>query len=71
MSLVGHVQDGVIVFDEPIDLPNGTTVRVEPVATESPRSLADLFGDLTGSVTDLPPDMAEQHDHYLYRTPKK
>ena len=31
MSLQGHIQNGVVVFDEPIALPDGTQVRVEPI----------------------------------------
>jgi hypothetical protein len=26
---------------------------------------------LAGTVDDLPPDMAEQHDHYIHGTPKR
>lgn len=29
MSLDGHVENGVVVFNEPVALPNGTPVRVE------------------------------------------
>jgi hypothetical protein len=35
------------------------------------RTLAEQLGDLIGSVTDLPPDMAEHHDHYLHGAPKE
>ena len=31
MSFQGHVQDGVVVFDEAVSLPNGTKVVVQPV----------------------------------------
>lgn len=31
MSFQGHIERGVVVFDEPVDLPNGTEVRVEPI----------------------------------------
>ena len=33
MSFQGHIQNGVVVLDEPVSLPNGTEVRIEPVAT--------------------------------------
>jgi len=34
-------------------------------------TLAEQFGDLIGSVPDLPADMAEHHDHYLHGAPKE
>ncbi len=76
MSLEGRVQDGVVVFTQPGVLPEGTRVRVEPVAVEraapegGPSLLARL-GDVVGAVADLPEDLAAQHDHYLYGTPKR
>ena len=33
MSIQGHVQNGVVVFDESASLPEGTRVIVEPVPT--------------------------------------
>jgi hypothetical protein len=35
------------------------------------RSIAEQLGDLIGSVPELPPDMAEHHDHYLHGAPKE
>ncbi len=32
MSFQGHVCNGVVVFDEPVAIPEGTAVRVEPLA---------------------------------------
>ncbi|HTU20013.1 MAG TPA: hypothetical protein VMG10_18255 [Gemmataceae bacterium] len=29
MSFLGHIQNGVVVFDEPVSLPEGTAVKVE------------------------------------------
>ena len=67
----GHVQNGQIVLDEQVTLPDGTAVRVEAVvraeaAIEKPKTLAEQFRNSIGSVPDLPEDMAAQHDHYLY-----
>jgi hypothetical protein len=31
MSLHGHIENGVVVFTEPVPLPNGTPVRVEAI----------------------------------------
>jgi hypothetical protein len=33
MSFQGHIENGVVVFDGPVPLPDGTRVRVEPVAS--------------------------------------
>jgi hypothetical protein len=36
MSLSGHVENGVIVFDAGFSLPEGTRVAISPVAGEMP-----------------------------------
>lgn len=67
MTYKGHIQNGIVVLDEPVDLPEGTEVIVERV---EPGTLADSLRDFIGAVSDLPEDLAENHDHYLYGTPK-
>ena len=62
MSLTGHVQDGVVVFDAPNAWPDGTAVKVE--AIEAPpnstkRSLLDRLGDAVGKVEELPADASQ------------
>lgn len=32
MVLQGHIEKGVVVLDQPLALPDGTLVRVEPIA---------------------------------------
>jgi hypothetical protein len=32
MSIIGHVSNGVVVFDEALSLPEGTRVEIQPVA---------------------------------------
>jgi hypothetical protein len=76
MSYVGRVKNGVVVFDEPIQLADGTEVRIEPIAIpeKSPpegRTLAERFADVIGTVPELPADMAAQHDHYLHGAPAR
>lgn len=76
MTLHGTVRNGVIVFDQAPLLAEGTKVEVVPVAspsTEQNESRPTLHGvlDLAGSIKGMPPDMAEQHDHYLHGTPKR
>jgi hypothetical protein len=76
MTYRGIVKNGVIVLGETAALPEGTEVRVEPIArgenfpSEGP-TLAEQFRDVIGTVPDLPSDMAENHDHYLHGAPKR
>jgi hypothetical protein len=76
MSLEGRIHEGRVIFDVPVSLPEGTRVSVEPVSEPSKengdgQSLLEILGDVVGSIDDLPSDLAEQHDHYLYGTPKR
>src|SRR6516165_7538384 len=43
-------------------------VRIEVLSHTEP-TLFDRLGHLAGKAKYLPPDAAEQHDHYLYSTP--
>lgn len=64
----------MVVLEEGIALPEDAEVRVELTKEEgSPetRTWAEVFGDSIGSVHDLPPDMARNHDHYIHVTPKQ
>ena len=79
MTFTGQVQGGQIVLPSPLPLPDGTSVKVEPVlgdnaltspAGEKPMTFRERYADVIGKV-ELPPDAAEQHDHYLYGIPKK
>ena len=46
--------------------------RVEELAqTPSPTSVWALLGKWAGKADGLPPDLAENHDHYLHGAPKK
>ena len=71
MTLEGRVQNGAIVLEPPIQLPEGARVRVEILSSDSGPTLFDHIGHLAGKAKHLPPDAAAQHDHYLYGTPKK
>ena len=57
--------------DQPLPWPEGTEVIVEVAGAGPQETLAERFREVIGSVTDLPDDMAENHDHYLHRTPKQ
>ena len=56
-----------VVFTD-ANLPDGTEVRVEPLPA---KPLSERLSDVIGIVQGGPPDLAENHDHYLYGTPKK
>lgn len=74
MSVTGHVQNGVVVLDTPNVLPEGTPVKVEPIAAAIPpktRSLLDRLGDVVGKAEGLPADASQNVDHYLYGHPKQ
>ena len=75
----GHVEKGVVVFDDSAALPDGLEVRIELIGNVEKESLLDEDG-LTlgqkllkhaGKSVGLPADLAVNHDHYLYGTPKK
>lgn len=67
----GHIENGVVVFDKPTSLPEGTKVRIVPIVETRRKTLAERFKNIVGAVDDLPEDMAERHDHYLHGTPKQ
>ena len=74
MGYRGRVKNGAIVLDDPLALPEDTEVLVEPVKHDDgpnqTRTLYERFERFIGVVDDLPPDMAEQHDHYIHGTPR-
>lgn len=71
MTYRGHIENGSVVLDEQVILPEGTEVRVEPVSTRSRTTLAERFKDVIGCISDLPADMAESHDHYNHGNRKE
>ena len=79
IELTGKVVNGVVVLDEPGRLEDGTTVRVQPLEENSEagekdiNSLREMLLSHAGVIedSDLPPDLAENLDHYLYGTPKR
>ncbi len=71
MTYKGHVRNGAIVPDEPINLPEDAVVRFE-IATvdtvendcETP-TLAERLASVIGKAEALPADGSENHDAYL------
>jgi hypothetical protein len=70
-SILAKFDGSVIVPDEPLALEPGQRLRVEieAVAADEPR-FAGLL-ELETDISDAPSDLASQHDHYLYGTPKR
>jgi hypothetical protein len=72
MTYCGHVENGVIVFDESAQLPEGTKVTVD-VKSESvvPDGYVSPLLKYAGKALGLPPDASVNVDHYLYGHPKR
>ncbi len=77
--LNGRFKGGVVVLDDPADIPEGAAVRVEVLSTNNESDLIDQQGLTLGEkmllyaskLTDLPVDLALNHDHYLHGNDKK
>jgi hypothetical protein len=67
MSITGTIKNGVVKLPQGAPWPDGTKVRVEKV--ESPKagnSLSRRLRELSGKISGLPSDFAEEHDHYIH-----
>ncbi len=79
MTLRGHIHNGALVLDEPVAYAEGAQVEcvvlnVEPPPAEASCKDKGCYEDLlafAGIVTDLPEDVSEQIDHYVYGHPKQ
>lgn len=72
MTYKGHVENGAVVLDEPVPLPDGTEVRVEPIeGADRWEGLREGLLKLAGTAKGMPRDMARNHDHYLHGAPRK
>lgn len=78
MTLRGTIRNGHIETDREIDLPEGTRVNIEPASTASSKrsSTGKPAKDPAFRIGDIAVpmgvrDLAAQHDHYLYGTPKR
>ncbi len=78
MTLQGHIENGHVVLDVPMGLPDGTrvTVLVQPIednadSTETFPSLYERLKSVAGKAQGLPTDLAINHDHYLHGQPKR
>jgi hypothetical protein len=76
VAIRGHFDGKVFVPDEPVDLPRGQEVllHIYPNESQGPAPTEHFLEWVVKNLvakTDLPNDGAEQHDHYLYGTPKR
>lgn len=69
-TITAHYDGKVIVPDEPVQLPVGQPLRLHLELPEGSPRFAD-FLRFAADLPDAPKDLAAQHDHYLYGTPKR
>ncbi|MBW4691421.1 MAG: hypothetical protein KME27_06595 [Lyngbya sp. HA4199-MV5] len=76
LSIKGTFQDGVVRLDEPVEAREGQPVIItflddsgETISDTAWADLAQLVK--TNQVKTGIGDLAHQHDHYLYGTPKR
>lgn len=70
-DFLAHFDGRAIIPDEPLSLPIGEKLRVRIEATDSPTGSFANLSDFSADLPDSPGDLAAQHDHYLYGTPKR
>lgn len=78
MELEGIVKNGVIVPQGECTLPEGTRVRIQLNNDVAPQNSVSIWQKLTElgkkaelRETNLPADLAENHDHYLHGRSKQ
>jgi hypothetical protein len=71
VSYKGTVKNGVVILPRNARLRNGTAVKVTPVADRQADDFTDMLVSVSKKVRGLPRDLAAQHDHYLYGSPKR
>ena len=72
MSITAIVQNDTIKL--PVHVPDGTRVEItllEETPSEKPKGALAWMAKYAGMIDDMPPDLAAEHDHYLYGTPKR
>lgn len=75
MTYRGHIEKGVVVLDEPVQLRDGTRVeifvpaenRANAGASCGPsHAISERLKPFIGMANGLPADAAVNHDHYSY-----
>jgi hypothetical protein len=75
----GRVENGVVVLDQPVSLPDGTEVSIRDLRRKSKNKgksvcrpgVGQALLRLAGKAVGLPPDASRNVDHYLYGHRKK
>jgi len=86
MVVKGHVENGQVILDQDVSLPEGAQIELRVVAPKEDEgedtqdegevapeipSLLERLKSVVGVAEGLPSDLAKNHDHYLYGAPKK
>lgn len=71
MNFKGKVKNGVVVLPRNAKLADGTKVEVRPIDEPKSDDFTDMLLRIAKKVRGLPRDLAAQHNHYLYGTPKR
>jgi len=76
MVYQGTIHNGVVVFENGVQLPEGTAVRVELIKEEKPQEKQSPKDDIVFRMGDYAietgiPDLGVNIDHYLYGHPKQ
>ncbi len=67
----GHFDGKVIIPDQAVSLPVGEKLQLRAeVVSEQVGQFAEL-SNFASDLSDSPGDLSQQHDHYLYGTPKQ
>jgi hypothetical protein len=76
-TLKVHFDGRVLVPDEPVDLPLNRPLELSVVSLDKPSEVPAALHKLAALAQKYPArsskrgDLAAQHDHYLYGTPKR
>jgi hypothetical protein len=60
-----------LVVKSPIPRPQTGLAPGYPLPRRQKENLAEFLSPVAGTAQGLPQDLAENHDHYLYGTPKR
>ena len=72
MGMTGKVKNGVVVLPSEVKLPEGTEVELTPLlSAKEAEDFTEELLRISRLTKNLPPDLAENHDHYLHGLPKK
>ena len=80
MTYQGHVENGAVVLDTPVALPEGAKVEVAVLgmkdASPARKPIWEIAVELANSIPEedvkkMPTDGSINHDHYLYGTRKR